>query len=121
MALSLFLVVAIITTGSRSGVAMLAITGAAAFLMFAVRRRKWWKILAMLGALSVLAAVFYSNPVVQRSLARFDSLQDVRPFFWEDTLFAISQYFPIGSGMGTFVPIFRIGERLEIVGPSYGL
>jgi O-antigen ligase len=119
IALSLFLVVAVITTGSRSGMAMLVVTGAAAFLIFAARRWALWKILAMLAALAALAAAFHSNPVVQRSLARFDDFQDLRPFVWEDTLFAASQYFPAGSGMGTFVPVFRIIERLEILAPSY--
>jgi O-antigen ligase len=118
-ALSLFLVIAVITTGSRSGFAMLGLTGAAALVLFARRRWAWWKIAGAVGAMGLLAATFYANPVVQRTLARFDDFQDLRPFVWEDTLFAASQYFPVGSGMGTFVPAFTVVERLEVVTPSY--
>jgi O-antigen ligase len=119
VALALFLAIAVITTGSRSGMAMLVVAGAAAFLILAAPRWPWWKIAAAPGAAGLLAALFYSNPVVQRSLARFDNSQDLRPFVWEDTVFAASHYFPAGSGMGTFVPVFRLYERLEIVNRSY--
>ena len=54
-----------------------------------------------------------------RALGRFHTATEIRPEIWQDTRFAIANYFPWGSGMGTFVPTFMAGERLEIVSATY--
>jgi len=38
---------------------------------------------------------------------------------WEDTRFAIAQYWPFGSGLGTFVRAILPAERLEIIDPAF--
>jgi O-antigen ligase len=56
---------------------------------------------------------------VERTLARFDDLEGVRPRIWADTWYAIGQHWPVGTGMGTFRPVFDAAERLEFVRPTY--
>src|SRR3546814_16690937 len=75
-----------------------------------------------IGALSWLAVTgvaLHDNVRVERTLARFDDLKDVRPEIWADTWYAIGQHWPVGAGMGTFRPVFDAAERLEFVRPSY--
>jgi O-antigen ligase len=59
-----------------------------------------------------LAALYFAASPSARSWdARFD--------FWPDVVYALKQYFPFGSGLGTFEPVFNAAERLSIVGPLY--
>lgn len=44
---------------------------------------------------------------------------DDRYGIWQDTLYAATLYFPTGSGLGTFDPMFRSIERLSEVGSHY--
>lgn len=55
------------------------------------------------------------NAAVEAVVARFTLTRDFRIELWSDTLFAISRYWPFGSGMGTFVPVAVAAERLEMV------
>lgn len=52
---------------------------------------------------------------VATSLARFDDRQTDRPEMWEDGIYAAGQYWPVGSGMGTFDEVFQLHESLEYV------
>ena len=75
-----------------------------------------WLALLLVVAAGYLAA---TNPVVVKVLSRFDFAGEYRPQIWRETLHAIGVYFPWGSGMGTFVPVYAAGELLETVGPTY--
>src|SRR3546814_16264888 len=75
-----------------------------------------------IGALSLLAVTgvaLHDNVRVERTLARFDDLKDVRPEIWADTWYAIGQHWPVGAGMGTFRPVFDAAARPEFVRTSY--
>ncbi len=77
---------------------------------------------AGLAALLVLMIATYlalHNHVIERVLTRFDFVGEYRPQIWRDTVYAIGQHLPWGSGMGTFVPVFAAGERLEAVGATF--
>jgi O-antigen ligase len=52
------------------------------------------------------------------ALSRFANGRDFRYELWQDTQFAIAQYWPFGSGVGSFKPVFVAAERLEVVDPS---
>ncbi|WP_120077420.1 O-antigen ligase family protein [Aurantiacibacter odishensis] len=51
------------------------------------------------------------------SFARFNDTQTDRPEMWEDGLYAAGQYWPLGSGTGSFDDVFQLHESLEYVSP----
>ena len=112
--------VAVVVTSSRAGVAMLPLSLLGVLLLvrpwLKIDRRYAW-LLALVGAIAVLAGagVVRHNHVLARVAARFTLDQEFRPRIWEDSLYAVRLYFPFGSGMGTFVPVFQAVERLENV------
>lgn len=107
-----------ITTTSRMGTTLLLPELAvAALILFAQAGRTGWIAVgvgvALVGALVLIAL---TNPVVQSTLARFHDLgQDDRYSFWTGTLVAIHRYWPWGSGLGTFVPVYASVEDLDSV------
>lgn len=112
--------VAVIVTASRAGMALLPL----GWLGVLVILRPWLRIgRRSLGALAVAmvvaallgAWVLQHNHVIARIAARFTLDQEFRPRIWQDSLYAARLYFPFGSGMGTFVPVFQAIERLENV------
>ena len=112
----------VLTTFSRTGVALLAPVAAIVVLM-SVRIRDRRMLLAVLGggvAVAVaLGLVLRSNGVIGGLLSRFSMQSDERFSFWPDVLYAIRQYLPWGSGLGTFDPVFRSVEQLDNVLAAY--
>ncbi|WP_158586881.1 O-antigen ligase family protein [Aurantiacibacter zhengii] len=70
---------------------------------------------AVVGMAIVISAL--SGGRIETSIARFSDTQTDRPEMWEDGLYAASQYWPAGSGMGTTDDVFQIHESLEYVSP----
>jgi O-antigen ligase len=117
---------AVLLTASRAGIALLvlALAGAAAATAWRYRTRVKLRAGLAVGAtalalLAVLAWTVAANPVIGRIAGRFTGGSEPRPEIWQDTLYAIGQYWPIGSGIGTFVPVFVAAERLEAVDSSF--
>ena len=115
----------VILTASRMGTLLLAGVALAALTVLAIRYRArltWSRKLALGGAVLALAAAFAwavagAPSRIAGRLAQGGA--EARPEIWHDTLFAIGQNWPWGSGVGTFVPVFIAAERLEVVDPSY--
>lgn len=116
------LVLACVLTGSRTGIFLVPVA-----LIFAVLI--WRPRIANGRSLGVAAAVVAAglamalfllrdNTAIGRVLERFGSERDFRFELWDDTRFAIAAYWPFGSGIGTFRPIFIAVERLEVVDPT---
>ena len=122
LAIALFLCLSVILTGSRAGTALLLVCPVVAALIFRPRLRftpKW--VIAAALCVAILGGagyVFRDNPALNRTWARFASVVDTRPRIWEDSRFAVGQYWPMGSGMGTFTTVFPAAERLEGVHSS---
>ena len=74
--------------------------------------------LMLLAALGLALLLYYTHGV-QYLIERYQNTQDARSEFWPDTIYAIRVYFPAGSGLGTFDPVFRSIEQLSIVGTHY--
>ena len=120
----LVLWLAVVMTGSRSGVGMIAISALTSIALLFRRSGRLGRrtLIISVGALAVLTVggvALHDNARIERTLARFDDLKDVRPEIWEDTWYAVGQHWPLGSGMGTFRPVFDAAERLEYVRPTY--
>ncbi len=112
--------VGVVMTASRAGCALLVVAIAACAII-AWPRKGFVVQAAGLGFIGVGVAavagfvVFWHNQAMARIISRFHIDHELRPELWKDTLVAIHQYFPFGSGMGSFVPIYMSFERLEIV------
>lgn len=49
------------------------------------------------------------------TLERFGTIERDRLTMWEDGQFAIGEYWPLGTGMGTFDEVYQVYESLEYV------
>lgn len=105
----------VIATTSRAGLLLLPVALGAATLLRYPGRTIWPIAIAIVGAF-LLAQ---HNGMVQRVLDRLASGNIDRLRFWQDMLVALRDYWPAGSGLGTFVPVFQTVEPLEHVGSHY--
>lgn len=128
---ALLLLVAIILTKSRTGLALSVIPlGLAAFRLWAtmLQRRAAATgprpgpnpMLVALGAIALGATalgglVIAAPGRVGETLERFEAKDDPRRFIWEDAVYSVERYWPAGAGMGTFDEVFQIDESLENV------
>lgn len=121
-----FLALAVVLTGSRTGMVLLALPlvlllwrGASLGKTTSTpqsRRSKWW--LAGAGVLlASLAVVVATSGRGQASLDRFDQGDGMRAELREDARFAAQHYWPVGAGMGTFDEVFQNDESLENISP----
>ena len=122
---ALVLATGVLLTASRTGIALLALGLMTLFvwqggkvLAHAGRLRAVAVGAAVLVGVAVLAWAMTENLALGRIAARFANGDETRPELWQDTLHAIGHYWPAGSGIGTFVPVFFAAERLEFVDPS---
>lgn len=125
------LVPLLLVTGSRSGL-LAGIVGLLSVallyrkpLMIPPKRRRsralkpaYWVGLGAVVALGGLTALFSRAQVFTR-LAAPDSTEDLRFTIWPDVLRMAWKYFPTGSGVGSFVEIYQIDERLEHLSAKY--
>ena len=121
--IALFLLVATVMTGSRAGIALLAVAMAGCALSFSVSRSRSrggvsriTVILLAAGLLVGLVAAFTAlsqNTAIARVTERFSDLGSSRTQIWEDSWFALKQYWPVGFGMGGFEPAMFPAEQLE--------
>jgi O-antigen ligase len=118
----LLMVLGAVLTASRAGIALLPL--ALLFVGLIVYRGKlgiWHAmgiLVAAIAALFIGALLLRDNAALARVATRFTGVEDFRFELWTDTLYAIKQYWPVGSGMGTLVPVLIGVERLEVVDPT---
>lgn len=123
-AVVLVMLLGAVLTGSRAGIALAPLA-----LAWCVSLQPWrlpadsplrQRSVPVLGAIALaglIAAVLQSRSI-GRVLERFDFTGEYRPEIWRDTVYAIGQYWPLGSGMGTFTRVIGPAERLEAIGPT---
>jgi len=121
--LAALLGLAVIFTGSRTGIALLPAAMAAACLAwcsgpFAPRLRPMAAAAGAGALLLALAALLVWSPALGWVAERFGRERDARAELWADGWFATGQYWPLGSGMGTFEQSILAAERLEFVDAS---
>lgn len=131
LGLVVLLVLTILATGSRAG---LVLGGMALALGVALSRRslrtafqrypRWVlptvsiSLIAML-AIFVLASIAADRAVSIDRLVDQDAGQDMRGRGLPIVLAMIRTYFPFGTGMGSFDPIFRMHEPFTLLKPTY--
>lgn len=115
------LLLALVLTGSRAGIGLLApvLLFQFAMLRSAGIARQVTNSLAALAALIAVivggAVLLSGNSRIGAALDRFDASQDFRSELWLDTVTAIGAFFPFGSGIGTFPRAFIPFERAEVL------
>ncbi|WP_158638016.1 O-antigen ligase family protein [Sphingomonas ginsenosidivorax] len=131
LALIPLLVLAILASGSRAGMAVgiiaLAVAGVLVRrpLRYALRRYPRWVLPSVVGGMivtlvSLFAVSFVAGRAVSvdRALA-LDPSQDMRrsglPTVWA----MVGEYFPIGAGLGSFDTIFRQHEPISLLKLTY--
>jgi exopolysaccharide production protein ExoQ len=117
------MILALVLTASRAGIALLPIVLIFQYLILQPDARfNWAKAGLTMGGTAALGATAYlalrQNPAIEAVAARFDFAIEFRPELWRDSLYALGQYWPAGSGQGTFVPVIIAVERLEVVDPT---
>ena len=117
-----FFIGAVVATASRSG---LALTVFAVFLVLIVKLREsvgLGKLSAMIALASISCiAVFQSIGIIFNSVVdRYSAVDDdLRWQFWEQSRLIIANYFPMGTGLGTFIPIYKQFEPLDQIMPTF--
>jgi O-antigen ligase len=129
MALALFFIPMVLVIGSRAGLVLAVVGVVAAFLIqkrgdLTLRRFERWKIaVAAAGATAVIAVitaaiVFSRDEALARTSAT--ALADETrlthlPVLWR----ILVDFFPVGTGFGSFDPVFRVYEPVAILAPQY--
>lgn len=117
-------------TGSRAGLVLACVALLAVPLMLRTERRGrrdrargigrrvaiGFGVLLTAGVVAV--AILFARA---ESVTRLTSLGDdeLRWQFWGPILGIVWHYFPIGSGVGSFVEVYQIGEPQSVLGPTY--
>ena len=114
----LLLCVAVLGTTSRMGLALLPVAlGVGLFILF-YRQPPWRIALPSLLAFAALALVLFVSGGFDRTLARFSSLSDPRLGYWSNIKWALGHYGLVGTGLGTFLPVYNSAETLDSVVPA---
>ena len=119
----LFPLFALLAVGSqsRAGIVLL-VPALPAAVAIALNPKGMARMFALVMAL--LAAAVAVVSISDKSWERLMSLQsslttEGRLISIPDILYTMNQYWPWGSGFGTFVPVFRANENLDLVGERY--
>lgn len=121
--LALVLLLGATLTRSRAGIALAPVA-----LAWCLALRPWQlpndstvrKPLVLTGVLVAtagLVALVAQSRAIKHTFDRFTFAGEYRPDIWQDTAFAIRQFWPIGSGLGTFTRAIGPAERLEAIRP----
>lgn len=125
------LILTILASGSRAGIVLGAI---ALVLGFALARRgvrsalrsypRWTLPAIGIGLVALIAVFILASVVADRAvsfnrLAELDPSDDIRRRGLPTVLAIIRAYFPFGTGMGSFDPIFRMHEPFALLKPTY--
>lgn len=120
LVIAVLLVPVIIVTGSRAGLISLLVglLGAATIYVRCAERHRFSKRaiwLTLLGVLLIAVAVIAATLLAGRAIAidrllESDVIEDGRLTIWRTTITIIADYFPVGSGVGSFASMFRMYE-----------
>lgn len=131
LGLVLLLVLTILASGSRAGIALGAIAVVLGLVMSrrgvksVLRRYPRWTLPAIGAGIVVLLAIFVLASVAAGRAASIDRLfvddtdPSIRSRGLPVVISIIRTYFPFGSGLGSFDPIFRLHEPFALLKPTY--
>lgn len=105
-----------VLTRSRTGASLTVIP--AMFLVVSLAWRSRFRLAILLVSAIAIGITAYVlaryNMNVARVADRFDAMaEDSRFEIWRHSMHLAGQYFPFGSGLGTFFPVFQRGEPID--------
>lgn len=119
----------IIVTGSRTGLALAVLATVGGILTsqrWERRRAIHWRRIAILGLVgAALAGAMVGASLLAGRASSLDRLallnpeNDLRLRVWPAVWHLIMTYFPFGAGFGSFDPVFRAAEPLDLLKPTY--
>jgi O-antigen ligase len=111
----------VIATTSRMAFLLLPIAVLGSFSFFYPRggQRKRMTLLLVSAAVLAIAGLIAMSANTHVVIRRFQSFTDGRFQFWSEAMYAVQLYFPLGSGLGTFDPVFRMIEDLNQLDAPY--
>jgi len=121
--MALFSLMMIVITASRSGLLLMTLAALIAIDRFIILKSTIRiSVIIFTGALTGLMIYISSN--TQNVFGRFfyrlvNFSDDRRSSFFEKSVEIFVNYFPFGSGLGTFVPVFKKYEELNDLSPAY--
>lgn len=110
-----------ITTQSRAGL-ILTIPALIAAILIAASRRGLARVFGLsMIAIPVLGLMILLFPggLTRGAEIQMELSAGGRITNFPDILFTLKQFWPWGSGFGTFVPVFKINENLDLMGDAY--
>lgn len=125
LAAGMFFAFGVLATNSRTVMALLVPTLLILiYLAMPIKYRARGILLALAATgaiigLFALLAISGRSQIISQLLDRFSQDEDHRFEFWPDSIYAMWNYFPFGSGAGTFETAFRPVESLDIVGTHF--
>ncbi len=111
----------LVAAASRTGLVMAAPVALVSLgLLAKVRRGGAVFFLAVLAGLAILFLLSTLRPdLFVDAYARFDADDDTRLQIWPTVVELVRQYFPLGSGLGSFVPVFANAQPLSTVNERF--
>jgi O-antigen ligase len=122
LGICLLLLLTTVLTASRFGIVLglIPLLFLAAPSLFRGKARGAMLGVALIAGLAGVYAFSTSNYNLSRNIDRFNDIaEDARPEIWKHSMAAASEYFPVGTGLGTFVPVYSRGESLDYVTASF--
>lgn len=129
--LVLIFLLAIVASGSRSGVMLGAVALMLGLALIArparhlLRRKPRWVLPAILSGVAMLAIALVTVSVLAGRAVAIDRVvtsdvgQDMRSRGLPTVLGMIRDYLPFGSGLGGFETLFRLHEPFDLLKPTY--
>lgn len=117
----------IVVTGSRMGLVVGAMAFICLFLLYfeqnqRARKRRFGGAIKIAASVLAALAMIFSTMFVARdeAISRMDGVQEeLRWSLWQSILEFLPEYLPWGSGIGSYVPIYQIHERPDLLMPTY--
>ena len=107
-------------TGSRAGLVLLILAVPSSLLIGLLRPSRLAWFAAAVGAMALatlVLALSMSGELLAGGHGLFTDAR--RAAIYPDVLFTLQQYWPWGSGLGTFVPVFAANENLDLAGNEF--
>jgi O-antigen ligase len=131
LGLGLALVPLVFVTGSRSGLALAFVGILCAFIVFQrpkagfrargqeMSRRVVGMTVAATALIMTLVAALSTRSVALQRIVESDPADDLRFQALPTIIDAVGQYFPFGSGAGSFVPVYKLFEPDALLSAAY--
>jgi O-antigen ligase len=83
-----------------------------------LRRYRKWVVVGAAALIVIITSVVLTFGNAAQRIGAMD-VSEIRFAIWHASWAVMAHYFPVGSGFGSFDAVYRAGEPLSTIGPSY--